>query len=149
MDKVKKHKNHIELQITVSESFKGITEKNITVSEDMTWGTSKVGESYLFFLMRQENGWHNQLCSPTTTLNNANEELEYLQPQALPLKNEMISSSVNTNDISRATTNEDGALNNNTSWTHWIVVGCIAASLVGCAAIVLLSRSRASHRKKR
>lgn len=54
------------LTIQVETSFKGVDENRITVLEDVTWGESREGATYLFFLTREEGKWLHPLCSPTT-----------------------------------------------------------------------------------
>lgn len=55
-----------KLTIDVQKSFKGVDEKTITVSEDITWGESQENATYLFFLDKDGDKWIHPLCSPTT-----------------------------------------------------------------------------------
>jgi hypothetical protein len=84
----------VRLTVTVSQSFKGIKESKITITENATWGSlygqSMVEEAYLFFLMENEGEWENPLCAPTKQVSAASEELEYLKNKELPLKSAIV-----------------------------------------------------------
>lgn len=54
------------LTIEVQKSYKGVTEKTVTVFEDLTWGESRENATYLFFLNKEGEKWIHPLCSPTT-----------------------------------------------------------------------------------
>lgn len=77
------HVNRLELHVTTS--YKGIQETSIEVQEDITWGTSKAGEIYLFFLRQTDHGWEHPLCSPTQTADQAAGKLAYLEGKEIPL----------------------------------------------------------------
>lgn len=78
------HTNIVELK--VKQSFKGIKESSISVSENSDWGTAKTGESYLFFLTQQDSGkWELPLCSPTKLLDEAGVYLTFLQDKEISL----------------------------------------------------------------
>lgn len=78
--------NHV--QITVTNSYKGMTPKELTILENATWGSawgpSVAGETYLFYLIHTENGWENSLCSPSRRLIDAQDDLAFLNKQ-LPI----------------------------------------------------------------
>ncbi|NOV01698.1 hypothetical protein [Paenibacillus planticolens] len=86
VDDVVRKRNSMELKLTVLTSFKGIEERNLTVAEDLTWGTSERGKPYLFFLKKKDGGWENPLCSPTKMAGDASQELIFLKDKEIPLK---------------------------------------------------------------
>ncbi|WP_033542938.1 hypothetical protein [Planococcus sp. CAU13] len=55
-----------KLTIDVEKSFKGVNRHKITVHEDITWGESQEGATYLFFLKKDKDKWVHPLCSPST-----------------------------------------------------------------------------------
>jgi len=73
-----------ELRIDISRSFKGVEFASLTVSENAFWGAydgpSEVGEEYLFFLTRTDEGaWEHPLCAPSAKTSTAARELEALE----------------------------------------------------------------------
>lgn len=86
VDEVITKRNRKELRLTVLSSFKGMADRNIVAVEDFTWGTSERGESYLFFLKKNEDDWENPLCSPTKLAGSAAGELSFLKEKEIPLK---------------------------------------------------------------
>lgn len=83
----KKDSNIVRVQVL--QSFKGVTDANISISENSTWGSSwgpsDAGQTYLFFLMKSGSGWENPLCSPTLKQGNAAEELAFLKDKEIAL----------------------------------------------------------------
>lgn len=69
--------------IEVEKSFKGVNEKTISVFEDITWGESQVGATYLFFLNREGGKWIHPLCSPTTHKTVLADEYFYDKPELM------------------------------------------------------------------
>ncbi|BFT75689.1 hypothetical protein [Paenibacillus sp. P36] len=96
VDQVITKRNSKELKLTVLTSFKGMEDRNISVAEDFTWGTSERGKSYLFFLKKKEGDWENPLCSPTKPVENAVQELSFLQSKEIPLKAAVVKETVPT-----------------------------------------------------
>ena len=78
------------LSVEVERSFKGINSKNIVVKEDITWGTSVVDETYLFFLNKNDKEWENQLCSPTVLYNDKLIAKSPLMNENIQLTNEQV-----------------------------------------------------------
>ena len=74
VEKIESGKTVKILTIEVEKSFKGVDEKTITISEDLTWGESQENATYLFFLNREGKKWVHPLCSPTTHNTNIAEE---------------------------------------------------------------------------
>lgn len=72
------------LEVEVEKSFKEINSKNLKIKEDITWGTSETGKTYLFFLNEYDGTWENPLCSPTTLYDSAKDEF-VLQGKEIPL----------------------------------------------------------------
>lgn len=64
---VKERMNDKLIKVEVKKSFKGVTAKNIKIFEDFTWGESSEGNTYLYFLKQEKQGWINPLCSPSTS----------------------------------------------------------------------------------
>lgn len=89
VDKLVERGEYNELQITVSKSYKGITDSKLTFIEDKTWGAingpSVVGEEYLFFLKGNENGWENPLCAPSEKTDRMIKELAFLKDKELDI----------------------------------------------------------------
>lgn len=79
---VDSEENVNRVQITITDSYKGIKQKELTMLENATWGSawgpSIVGETYLFYLMNTENGWENSLCSPSRRIMDAQDDLAFL-----------------------------------------------------------------------
>ncbi|GAA0411254.1 hypothetical protein [Paenibacillus motobuensis] len=80
-----------QIKLTITRSFKGITEEKLVIFEDKTWGAisgpSVLHEEYLFFLTYKEGkGWQNPLCSPTKkTADITGEESAFLDARELKL----------------------------------------------------------------
>lgn len=76
------------VRLTVSDSYKGVRQNELTVLENATWGAlwgpSAVGETYLFYLMHTEDGWENPLCAPSRRIADAQDDLAFLQGKELP-----------------------------------------------------------------
>ncbi|MDR6881153.1 hypothetical protein [Bacillus sp. 3255] len=85
VDEVHERRSGKELKLTVLASFKGLEERNITAMEDLTWGTSRRGTQYLFFLKKKDADWEHPLCSPTKMTADAARELEYLKEREIPI----------------------------------------------------------------
>lgn len=85
VDEVNEKRSGKELKLTVLTSFKGLEERKITVAEDLTWGTSKRGTQYLFFLNEKDGAWEHPLCSPTKTTGAAAQELAFLKDKEIPI----------------------------------------------------------------
>ncbi len=81
--------NITNVQIRVLQSYKGVTETNLSVIENSDWGSfwgpSEKGQTYLFFLQKTEAGWENPLCSPTRKEAEAAKELVFLKGKEIPL----------------------------------------------------------------
>jgi len=75
--------------LTVTSSYKGVEQKELTVMENATWGAvsgpSVVGETYLFYLTHTADGWENPLCAPSRRIADAQEDLAFLQGKELPV----------------------------------------------------------------
>jgi LPXTG-motif cell wall-anchored protein len=78
------------LSVQVERSFKEIHSKNIVVEEDITWGTSVVNETYLFFLNKNDKKWENPLCSPTVLYNDELIAKSPLMNENIQLTNEQV-----------------------------------------------------------
>ncbi|MNN09737.1 hypothetical protein D3C76_100540 [compost metagenome] len=90
--KVDEKKKGNLITLAIESSFKGITEKKLTIEEDKVWGSlngpSAVGSKYLFFLNQRDDdaGWENPLCSPSKPVAGVTaEELEFLSARELEL----------------------------------------------------------------
>ncbi|MEC0089461.1 hypothetical protein [Paenibacillus macquariensis] len=119
-DVVRKKDNNM-IKLKVSKSFKKISEEQILVKENITWGSlrgpSEIGEEYLYYLRESESGWENPLCSPTMKVAEAANELTFLQDKEIVINristptqspsddNEVseLSSDEKTNHVSNAT----------------------------------------------
>ncbi|ANU10745.1 hypothetical protein A1A1_09856 [Planococcus antarcticus DSM 14505] len=66
VEKIKENGNKRVLVIEVVKSFKGVNETTITAGEDITWGESRLGIEYLYYLNEEGGKWVHPLCSPTT-----------------------------------------------------------------------------------
>lgn len=102
VDKLVERSEYNELQITVSKSYKGVTESKIILAENKTWGAingpSIVGEEYLFFLKEHGVGWENPLCSPSEKTSTMSKELEFLKDKEMEIDNISSESDI-THDI--------------------------------------------------
>ena len=78
------------LSVEVERSFKEVNSKNIVIQEDVTWGTSIEGSTYLFFLNKNDKGWENQLCSPTVLYTDELLTISPLMNEDVPLTNEKV-----------------------------------------------------------
>jgi hypothetical protein len=74
------------LKLEVEKSFKGVDQKYVTIKEDKTWGTSTLGETYLYFLNENEGEWENPLCSPTAAYSEELGKEEILQGKLIKLE---------------------------------------------------------------
>lgn len=78
-----------QVKLSVLKSYKAISQTSLTVKEDPTWGAvwgpSEVGQEYLFFLRQNAGGWENPLCAPTKKIEDAAEELKFLQDKEISL----------------------------------------------------------------
>ncbi|RXZ78984.1 hypothetical protein EBB07_24940 [Paenibacillaceae bacterium] len=88
VESVKKGMKDNRIKISVSRSFKGVEERHITASEDMTWGTSKAGEEYLLFLNKDKGKWVNPLCAPMANVSEAQEQLTFLEGKEIALSDD-------------------------------------------------------------
>jgi len=77
-DIVKKSDQH-QLRIKVIKSFKGVDVDQIVAKENMTWGESKKGEQFLYFLTKENSEWESPLCAPLKKAAEASEELKFLE----------------------------------------------------------------------
>ncbi|OAB36719.1 hypothetical protein PMSD_10365 [Paenibacillus macquariensis subsp. defensor] len=81
-DVIRKKDNNI-IKLKVIKSFKKISEEQISLKENITWGSlrgpSEIGEEYLYYLRQTDSGWENPLCSPTMKVAEAANELTFLQ----------------------------------------------------------------------
>lgn len=64
---VKEKNSKKQLKLEVLANHKGISQGEIMVSEDLTWGTSQLNETYLFYLNKEGNSYENPLCGSTTS----------------------------------------------------------------------------------
>lgn len=84
-----RHKEHPEVTVTVSKSYKGIQDERVIFKEMDTWGPrwepNEIGGQYLFFLSVRDGIWENQLCSPTVKLDEAAKELQFLRGKEIPI----------------------------------------------------------------
>lgn len=64
---VKEKNSEKQLKLEVLANHKGISQGEIMVSEDLTWGTSQLNETYLFYLNEKGNSYENPLCGSTTS----------------------------------------------------------------------------------
>lgn len=58
--------NDYTLTIKVEQSFKTITQRTIEIHEQSSPRIDQLGETYLFFLKKDGDGYINRVCSPTT-----------------------------------------------------------------------------------
>jgi len=88
-DVVRKKDDNI-IKLKVIKSFKKISEEQISVKENITWGSlwgpSEIGEEYLYYLRETDSGWENPLCSPTMKVAEAANELTFLQDKEVVIK---------------------------------------------------------------
>ncbi|RJX39095.1 hypothetical protein D3P09_16505 [Paenibacillus pinisoli] len=85
VDEIKESKHKNILKLKVLQSFKKVKETSIKVYENADWGTSKEGESYLFYLKKDNGKWELPLCSPTKPLDEAADDLAYLKEREIQL----------------------------------------------------------------
>lgn len=64
---VKEKNSEKQLKLEVLANHKGISQGEIMVSEDLTWGTSQLNETYLFYLNEKGDSYENPLCGSTTS----------------------------------------------------------------------------------
>lgn len=74
-----------KLTVEVEKSFKGVDVNKITVYEDLTWGESQEGATYLFFLDKDKEKWFHPLCSPTTHNTDLADE-QFADQKEIPLQ---------------------------------------------------------------
>ncbi|MNC19462.1 hypothetical protein D3C75_673950 [compost metagenome] len=78
-----------QVRVQVLKSYKGVTDASLTLTESSGfgsfWGLSEKGQTYLFYLKKNETGWENPLCSPTLKQGDAVKELAFLEGKELPL----------------------------------------------------------------
>lgn len=79
--------NNKILEVEVENSFKKINSKNLEIQEDVTWGMSELGKTYLFFLNEENGTLVNPLCSPTTLYEGSVINEPILQGKEIPLIN--------------------------------------------------------------
>src|SRR5690606_37486725 len=58
--------NDYTLTIKVEQSFKTITQRTVEIHEQSSPRIDQSGETYLFFLKKDGEGFINRVCSPTT-----------------------------------------------------------------------------------
>jgi len=141
VDEVMRQKEWTEVKLTISKSFKGIEQTNISVVEDLTWGSlwgpSKPGEEYLFFLKKMDAGWENPLCSPTRKVADASKELAFLKDKEIPSAKTTIAA--NSPDVMPAKLPPSEDLSLTARYPYfWTVIVCIAA--VGLVLIWMLHK---------
>lgn len=90
VEDVVREKDNNVIKLKVIKSFKKIDAEQISVKEDMTWGSlwgpSEVGKEYLYYLKLGIMGWENPLCSPTMNVADAAGEMAFLQDKELPIQ---------------------------------------------------------------
>lgn len=107
VEDVVREKDNNVIKLKVIKSFKKIDVEQISVKEDMTWGSlwgpSEVGEEYLYYLRESGSGWENPLCSPTMKVADAAGEMAFLQDKEVPIKgmSDPSGSSSETSEIPR------------------------------------------------
>lgn len=67
-----------EMKITVLTSYKGIKERQLIATEDITWGFLEKDKEYLIFLNETDGNWEVPLCSPTAETTHSEKNLEFL-----------------------------------------------------------------------
>jgi len=91
VESIQRKRENNQIKLTITRSFKGITEEKLVIFEDKTWGAisgpSVLHEEYLFFLTYKEGkGWENPLCLPTKkTADITGEESTFLDARELKL----------------------------------------------------------------
>lgn len=90
VEDVVREKDNNVIKLKVIKSFKKIDVEQISVRENMTWGSlgrpSEVGEEYLYYLKLGIMGWENPLCSPTMNVADAAGEMAFLEDKEVPIK---------------------------------------------------------------
>ncbi|MHA0855509.1 hypothetical protein [Paenibacillus sp. CMAA1364] len=90
VEDVIRKRDHNQIRLNVMKSFKGVDKQHIVVKEDITWGSlsgpSEIGVEYLYYLTGQEKDWENPLCSPTTNMTDATQDLEFLKGKEIPIE---------------------------------------------------------------
>lgn len=124
-----------ELQITVSHSFKTITERTLVLKENSTWGAlngpSKAGEDYLFYLKQTDSGWENPLCSPSAKVSSDSVTPDFLKDKEIELQ-----------PLPSPEPADSGNLAENTPIDAWTIGGLIVIGIFTGITIVR------HHRKK-
>lgn len=91
VESIRERRENNQIGLTITRSFKGITEEKLIIFEDKTWGAisgpSILHGEYLFFLSYKEGtGWENPLCSPSKmAVNITSEESTFLDARELKL----------------------------------------------------------------
>ncbi|NWL89227.1 MULTISPECIES: hypothetical protein [unclassified Paenibacillus] len=94
VESIRERRENNQIGLTITRSFKGITDQKLVIFEDKTWGAvsgpSILHGEYLFFLSYKEGtGWENPLCSPSKmAVNITSEESAFLDARELKLADE-------------------------------------------------------------
>jgi len=69
VESIRETRKNNKVTLTITRSFKGITQDSLIIVDDKTWGAlsrpGAIHEEYLIFLNYKEGlGWENPLCSP-------------------------------------------------------------------------------------
>ena len=134
-----------QYKLHVNKSYKAITDAELWIAEDATWGTSQVGEEYLFFLNEFANGWENPLCNSTIKTADAANDLDWLQDKEIPLSSGYTPQPVSEEDPNPSKT-EASATDEAGSTSRWssLVITVLLIAVVLAVAMILYRM--ASHR---
>ncbi|OAB45317.1 hypothetical protein [Paenibacillus glacialis] len=145
VEDVIREKDNNVIKLKVIKSFKKIEDEQISVKENITWGSlsgpSEIGDEYLYYLKEGVFGWENPLCSPTMRIADSAEELTFLQDKEVPIKrisaptqspsdnNESaeLSSDDKTNQTGKI---DDSTSKSSTNWTGIVIIVGLAGGVM-------------------
>jgi hypothetical protein len=115
VNKVNFGQENNQITVNVIKSFKGVQSTKLVMSENATWGAlngpSELGQEYVFFLKHRDIGWENPLCSPSTKVADASQELAFLESKEIPLTSSSVILPINPSPM------------------RWAVFGLVAVSI--------------------
>ncbi|WP_438347947.1 hypothetical protein ACP8HI_20125 [Paenibacillus sp. FA6] len=134
-DVVREKEDNI-IKLKVIKSFKKIEEEQLSVKENVTWGSlrgpSEIGEEYLYYLRESDNGWENPLCSPTMKVADATEEFIFLKDKEVPIQRVSAPTELGPDDkpSQASKTNESITKSTSTNWTGIVIIVGLAGGVL-------------------
>lgn len=136
VEDVVREKDDNIIKLKVIKSFKKIEEEELSVKENVTWGSlrgpSEIGEKYLYYLRESDTGWENPLCSPTMKAADATEEFAFLEDKEIPIERIAAPTESDTDDKPNQVSDINKSIPKSAS-TNWMGIVII----VGLASVVL------------